>query len=188
MISRVEIAFQFLFAITIQVWQYCKSYSDTYYVLICGVSDTLLYASFCRPGSVVFDFRVVMKTSAYRVNESQALVTPSVVRRVLVTAVQNAKNSGRQLLLSGVDVNNISVVVGKLENCKFVFTFFFTQMLFEEWQSVIFSATLTTQPTPSTMPSTAVSNMKTTASTQQPTVAMTTIPNNTTGKKLFIYF
>ncbi|XP_078311166.1 uncharacterized protein LOC111136981 isoform X2 [Crassostrea virginica] len=105
-----------------------------------------------RPGSVVFDFRVVMKTSAFRVNESQALVTPSVVRRVLVTAVQNAKNSGRQLLLSGVDVNNISVVV----------------------------ATPTTQPTRSTMSSTAVSNMKTTASTQQPTVAMTTIPNNTT--------
>nr|XP_022343893.1 mucin-5AC-like isoform X2 [Crassostrea virginica] len=105
-----------------------------------------------RPGSVVFDFRVVMKTSAYRVNESQAIVTPSVVRWVLVTAVQNAKNSGSQLLLSGVDVNNISVVV----------------------------ATLTTQSTPSTMPSTAVSNMKTTASTQQPTVAMTTIPNNTT--------
>ena len=81
---------------------------------------------------MVFDFRVVMKTSAYRVNESQALVTPSVVRLVLVTAVQNAKNSGSQLLLSGVDVNNISVVVGKLENCKFVFTFFWTQMLFEE--------------------------------------------------------
>lgn len=72
---------------------------------------------------MVFDFRVVMKASAYRVNESQALVTPSVVRWVLVTAVQNAKNSGSQLLLSGVDVNNISVV-GTLENCKFVFTFF----------------------------------------------------------------
>ena len=81
------------------------------------------YASLRRPGSVVFDFRVVMKASAYRVNESQALVTPSVVRRVLVTAVQDAKNSGSQLLLSGVDVNNISVV-GTLENCKFVFNFF----------------------------------------------------------------
>lgn len=78
---------------------------------------------FCSPGSVVFDFRIYMTSYSYPSGGSQATITISVVRGVLVQVVQNAKANGTQTLLLGIDEATIVVNTGKglkicLQNCK----------------------------------------------------------------------
>lgn len=78
---------------------------------------------FCSPGSVVFDFRIYMTSSSYPSGGSQATITISVVRGVLVQVVQNAKANGTQTLMLGTDETKIVVNTGKglkicLQNCK----------------------------------------------------------------------
>nr|XP_034327648.1 mucin-5AC isoform X5 [Crassostrea gigas] len=61
------------------------------------------------PGSVVFDFRIYMTSSSYPSGGSQATITISVVRGVLVQVVQNAKANGTQTLMLGTDETKIVV-------------------------------------------------------------------------------